>query len=191
MALTASKVFEAQNGFRVLDNGTEGPIYTGGPVSPVGLDFPVGTFYVQNNGTGAVVWRKYNTGVNDWVKAQPNDFYQTAISAAESSTTSTTVWTTKVSLTTPALPLGDYRLGWRYKWRAGANRQLDFRIRNGSDLFTSQPFTPSAAERRADAGFLSVTGISGAQTYNLDFKITGSGTTLYMSDAYLEFWRVA
>ncbi len=191
MALDQNKVFEGLNGFKVLDGVTEGPIYTGGPNSPVGLDFPVGTFYVQNNGTGAVIWRKWNGGVNDWVKAPPNDFFQTAIAAAESSTTSTTVWATKLTLTTPMLPLGDYRLAWRYKWRAGANRQLDFRIRNGTDLFTSQPFTPSAAERRADAGFLHLTGISGIQNYNMEFKITGSGTTLFFSEAFFEFWRTA
>lgn len=192
MALTASKVFETQNGFKVLDNGTEGPIYTGGPSSPVGLDFPVGSFYVQNNGTGAVIWRKWGAGNNDWAQAQPNDFFQVASAIAESSTTSTTTWTTKVSLATPALPLGNYRLGWRYKWRAGANRQLDFRIqRNAANVFTSQPFTPSAVENRADASFVHVNAISGVQTFNLAFKITGSGTTLFMSEAVLEFWRTA
>lgn len=191
MPLNPNRVFEAEGGFRVLDGTTEGPIYTGGPLSPVGLDFPVGTFYVQNNGTGAVIWRKWNTGVNDWVRAAPNDFFQTALAAAESSTTSTTTWTTKVSLVTPTLPSGDYRLGWRYKWRAGANRQLDFRIqRNGANAFTSQPFTSSAVENRADSGFARFNGISGVQTFNLDFKITGSGTTLFMSEAFLEFWRV-
>lgn len=191
MALDPNKVFEAQSGFRVLDGATEGPIYTGGPVSPVGLDFPVGSFYVQNNATGAVIWRKWGASLNDWIKASPVDFYQTASAPAETSTTSNLVWSTKLTLVTPTLPAGDYRLGWRYKWRTGVNKQLDFRIRNGTDLFTSRPSIVNADEGRADAGFLPLIGISGGQTFNMEFKLASvSLGAIYMSDAYFEFWRV-
>lgn len=193
MAINVSKVFEADNGFRPNDGGTQGPFYTGGPTSPVGLDLPVDTFYVQNQGTGGVVvWRKYDTGVNDWTKAQPKDFYQTASATVETSTTSTTTFQTKLTLTTPSLPSGDYRLDFMYKWRnAGANRAQDTRIqRNSADALTWVNFNPNTSEKTLNSGFLIFSSISGVQTITLQFKVTGSGTTTYMSEARLAFTRV-
>lgn len=194
MAIDVNKAQEIQNGLRVSDNGTEGPFYTGGPTSPVGLDLPVDTIYVQNIGTGGVVvWRKYDTGVNDWVKAQPNDFMQKVTNDSETSTTSTTVWSTKLSLTTPSLPSGDYELEFMYRWRnSSANRRQDTRIqRNSVNVLTWESFNPNTAERSLQSGILHFTAISGVQVFTLDFKVIGSGTTTYMANAYMKFQRIA
>lgn len=194
MAIDAAKAFEADNGFRPNENGTQGPFYTGGPASPVGLDLPVDTFYVQNQGTGGVVlWRKYGTGVNDWTKAQPKDFYQTTSDTVETSTTSTTTFLTKLTLTTPSLPSGDYRLDFMYKWRnANANRSQDIRIqRNSANALTGVNFNPALAENSLNSGFLIFSAISGVQTITLQFKVSTTATTTFMSEARFAFERVA
>lgn len=70
MAIDITKAHEVNQGLLVNDlqsgNTIEGPFYTGGPSSPVGLNLPTQTIYVQNTVTGIVIWEKFNTGVNDW-----------------------------------------------------------------------------------------------------------------------------
>lgn len=193
MALNQNKVHEVLNGLKILDGTIEGPIYTGGTGSPVGLDYPVGTFYVQNNGTGPIVWKKFNTGINDWIKEVANDFYQKSVDLTETSTTSTTVYSTKLTLVTPNLPLGDYKLEFSYKWRnAAANRAQDNRIqRNSSDALTWITFNPNAVEASLQYGFINFDGISGVQTITLQFKVNGSGTTAFISNARMDFKRIS
>jgi len=185
----ANKALDADYGFLV----NNGPFFTGGASSPVGLDLPVGTIYGQTASTGLKLWRKYNTGVNDWIVSQPMDFYQKVSATAETSTTSTTTFSNKLTLTTPALPSGNYRINWMFKWRAAnASRFLDLRVqRAAANIFTAIPFYANVTSRLFESGFLPVDSLSGAQTFTLDFKVTGSGTTVYMSDAYMEFWRIS
>jgi len=66
MAIDKSKAQEADNGFIPTDDGIEGPFYTGGPSSPVGLALDQGTYYVQNTGSKVVIWQKFGAGDNDW-----------------------------------------------------------------------------------------------------------------------------
>lgn len=179
---------EAEQGF-LVENG---PFYTGGESSPVGLDLPVSTLYCQNTSTGIVVWRKYGIGTNDWAKAAPNDFYQSVSAVAETSTTSTTVFATKLTLTTPALPSGDYELAFSHKWRnLAANRSQDTRIqRNAANLLTWVSFNSSTVEASLQSGFSTLTAISGVQTFTLQFKVVGSATTTFMSEARMRIMRV-
>jgi hypothetical protein len=80
-----------------------------------------------------------------------------------------------------------------FKWRtSGANRFLDFRLqRNSSDIYTGILFNGNVSSRPFDSGFIPVDSISGVQTFTLDFKVSGSGTTVYMSEAYMEIWRIS
>lgn len=75
--IDANKAHEVTDGLIVNDenNGDliEGPFYTGGPSSPVGLDLPAKTFYVQNTASGTTIWKKFNTGVNDWRQLSAQD----------------------------------------------------------------------------------------------------------------------
>lgn len=59
-----------------IDNGDliEGPFYTGGPSSPVGLSQPQRTFYVQNAPSEKVrLWLKHGAGDNDWRELSAED----------------------------------------------------------------------------------------------------------------------
>lgn len=190
--LNQARVHEVENGLRVNDGDTSGPIFTGGPASPVGLDFPVGTYYVQNVASGPFVWKKWNVGVNDWIKVQSMDFYQSLSALPETSTTSQTTFLNKLTLTTPSLPLGNYRLGWKYDWRTSGNRLIDVRIqRNAADIFLRKNYQTVNDELPYGSGFLPIDAISGIQTFTLDFKVGGNNTTVYMQNAYFEFWRIS
>jgi len=119
--------------------------------------------------------------------------FQVATAAAETSTTSTTVWSNKLTITTPALPLGDYRIDYSFGWRSlTKDREADFRIqRAAADIFRWQPSFLRTEGVPRESGFAVVTGISGVQTFTLDFKVFGTGTTIYTKTAYLSIYRVA
>lgn len=194
MAIDVAKAFEANSGFRPNDNGTAGPFYTGGPASPVGLDLPVDSFYVQNQGAGGVVfWRKYGTGVNDWTKTLANDFYQETVNEGNSTTTSTTTYANKLTLNTPTLPLGDYVVEWTFRWlSANANRGVQVRVFDGTTEFVNCiDFTASVSQQTCMAGFAFLNGISGSKTFTLDFRVGIGSTTITMSHARFMFRRKA
>lgn len=67
MSLDRERTFEVDNGIVIIDpsNGTSATI-TGGVNSPLGLDFPAGSVYVQKNTNESVLWEKFGAGVNDW-----------------------------------------------------------------------------------------------------------------------------
>ena len=62
-----NRAYEIENGIIINDaNGDEAFFLTGGASSPVGLDLPVNTVYLQADAAGILYWRKFSTGVNDW-----------------------------------------------------------------------------------------------------------------------------
>lgn len=67
MAIEIEELSEVENGFKVTQaDDTEGPIYTGGPQIPLGLDFPKNTIYTQVKSDGVKVWRKFGDDPSDW-----------------------------------------------------------------------------------------------------------------------------
>lgn len=72
MGINADKAFEVSSGLVVNDrangNTIEGPFFTGGPSSPIGLNLPTGSYYVQNRTDGVLVWRKYGNNSTDWTQ---------------------------------------------------------------------------------------------------------------------------
>jgi hypothetical protein len=119
--------------------------------------------------------------------------YQSTSAAGETSTTSLTIWSNKLTITTPVLPLGNYRIDYAFNWRAsGANREADFRIQIASaDVANWRPSYLRTAGRLHDSGFVIVDDVSDVQTITFDFKVGGSSTTVYTSAAFLSFYRVS
>lgn len=134
-----------------------------------------------------------STDVNNAIKELGiYSFSEEAESLAESQNTSTTTWVTKVTLNTSTLLLGDYKLSWFFKWRfSAANRGMGVRIMDGgTTLIAFTEFISNVGAVPTLAGFKKLTGISGAKTYTLEFKI-GVGTgTAYMSDAILQLEKI-
>lgn len=116
--------------------------------------------------------------------------------ATETSTSSTTVYSTKITFNTPNLPLGDYEVLAYYKTRCRANRAATIRIREGASniLSSDEPFYPNV--RALPKGHIAgrLLSISGVKTLTLEFKVgntlTTSGSTAYMKEAYLEIRRM-
>jgi hypothetical protein len=143
-----------------------------------------------NNSTSNGVWSLSYTLDNGNIFGT-QAYYSEAL--AETSTTSTTTFLNKVTLVTPTLPLGDYVIFWQFIWRAlNANRNLDVRVqRGGVNVIGWTPFTANVADRQLLSGFRRITAISGVQTFTLDFKVSGTATTVYMSQANMLAWRIA
>jgi hypothetical protein len=148
------------------------------------------TVLLRDNSTSNGVWGLTYTLDNGNVFGT-QAYYAEAL--AETSTTSTTTFLNKVTLVTPTLPLGDYIIYWQFIWRAlNANRNLDVRVqRAAANVITWTPFTANVADRQLLSGFRRITAISGVQTFTLDFKVSGTATTVYMQQANLLAWRIA
>lgn len=65
MGSDVSKAFEVSNGI-ILNEADGGPYATGGTASPVGLNLPESTIYIQNTINGFILWKKYNDNPNSW-----------------------------------------------------------------------------------------------------------------------------
>lgn len=116
----------------------------------------------------------------------------------ERCTTSKTVWTTQLTMVTPTLEAGTYRLGWRLDHAQDiASKSMDIRVReNGSDLeaFTVTTNDNIQTHFAPTSGFIHLAGVTaGVKTIDLEFKATNlSGNfEVCMKNARLEWWRVA
>lgn len=76
--MDVNKAFSAENGV-IIDEQNGGPFYTGGAASPVGLDLPTGTFYLQSTVSGVLIWRKFGALVTDWRQLSAQDIPISAI----------------------------------------------------------------------------------------------------------------
>ena len=67
MVIEIDELVEIENGLKIeTKEGVEGPIYLGGPLIPIGLDFPLNTHYVETRTDGVKVWRKFGNDPNQW-----------------------------------------------------------------------------------------------------------------------------
>ena len=85
------KALEAEQGFLV----ESGPFYTGGTASPVGLDLPTGTLYLQDTASGVLLFRKFGAGVNDWRQLAAQDIPYDVSSITQQSPEMTGLETTR------------------------------------------------------------------------------------------------
>ena len=120
--------------------------------------------------------------------------FQQEESLTLSSTTSTT-YQTKLTLTTASVPPGTYRLGWTYSWSHGSTgSDFEARIReNGTDimLHAQEPQDSGTDQLHRHSGFHYTTVAStGSQTYTLQYRTDSGGTTAYIQRVMMEFWRV-
>jgi len=114
----------------------------------------------------------------------------------ETSTTSTTVYSTKITFNTPSLPLGDYEVLAYYKSRCGANRAATIRIREGASNILSfdEPFYANVADKPKGHIAGRLLAISGVKALTLEFKVgntaLSTASTAFISEAYLEIRRM-
>lgn len=119
--------------------------------------------------------------------------FQEASSLGLSSTTSTT-FQNKLTLVTPALPAGNYRIGWSYSWSYGSTGN-DFEARvtlNAVDIMNhaQEPKDAGTDQLHRHTGF-EYQAISGINTIELDYRTDSGGVTAWIQRARLEIWRVS
>lgn len=137
-----------------------------------------------------------DAATKNFVDTSLKSYRTSGTAAAETSTTSTTVYSAKVTFNTPALPLGDYEVLAYYKTRCGANRAATIRIREGAANILSfdEPFYGNVADKPKGHIAGRLLAISGVKTLTLEFKVgntaNNSGSTVFMSEAYLEIRRM-
>jgi parallel beta-helix repeat protein len=118
--------------------------------------------------------------------------FQEASSETESSTTSQT-YQEKLSLATPSLPAGTYRIGWYCELRsdiAGKRSQVRVQVDNTTDLcyVTKDPGT---SEKYSFCGFKYESLSAATHTIDMDYSAAESRMTAYIRRARLEIWRVS
>lgn len=115
-----------------------------------------------------------------------------ATSVGETSNTSTTVDATKVTLVTPNLPIGNYILEWSFKFRcAGANRRSRVNIKDGvTEIIDHIEHYQDAASYPVISMRKVIPNISGVKTYTLNFRVDGTNTTVFISEATLSIRRL-
>lgn len=64
-----NRAFDIENGITIEG----GSFITSGPNSPVGLDLPEGTFYIQSTSNGHIVWNKFGATTSNWRKLSGQD----------------------------------------------------------------------------------------------------------------------
>jgi hypothetical protein len=177
--MNIDRAHENDQGFLV----TDGPFFTGGPSSPVGLDLPEGQiFYVQSVAGGFVLWDKVGPLTTDWrvkefvAKALITEFFEQ--NAVATTTVSFPSYDTRLDFNTADLDSGRYlvQFGLEYT-NQNNNREAYYRVRFNADTIAeeNQVFSTGGAYAvRSGIYFTPV--ISGVQQFRIDFARGAQGT---------------
>jgi len=119
--------------------------------------------------------------------------YQTEISLARETTTSTS-WQDKLTLTTPALEAGTYRVGWHAVIdQSSIADDAQARLYNVTDAVlvgVEQSREPKeGTERAVTSGFAEVIFAGVAKVFKIQYRQQRGGTA-GIQDARIEIWRV-
>lgn len=131
----------------------------------------------------------YITGSSDSSDADSGHIYQESLN--ESSTTSSN-WKTKVTLTTPTLS-GSYRVAWRASVRTDGDVGR-YRLRNVSDNITYDEHREKAGNA-SDVyshvgGFTRINIVNESKTFTVQYRDNDGGHETKIKDAKIEFWRI-
>jgi hypothetical protein len=116
------------------------------------------------------------------------------IDNTESSTNSTT-YQNKITVSTGDIPEGSYRLGWHFEWRISkSNAEFGFRVQQDNTTNfkedTVSPFVDVNVWNPLTNFYYIETLSSGTHTFDLDYKSSSTSATAYIREARFEFWRV-
>jgi len=131
------------------------------------------------------------SGMTQWVTRFGAD-YQYEKSEAESTTTSET-FQNKVTLTTPSLPAGDYRLSWTAQiTNDSGDKPVEVQITLDSNQIDFTFYAPKFEDEFFKVtGFCTETLLAGSSVLEMDFRATDEGGTAKIKGARLELFRVA
>ncbi len=110
------------------------------------------------------------------------------------SSTNSTDWQNKITLTTVGIPEGDYRVGFYYLWtHSKSNTEFLGRvILDDTVIIYNQDSRVSRVNYYlATSGFYYYENVvSGTHYIDIEYRSSSGGSTSYIKNARLEFWRV-
>lgn len=118
-------------------------------------------------------------------------FYNKAL--PETSNNSTTVYSTKLTLTTPStMPLGNYILQYQFQWRSStADREIEIDIQqNAATILNWEPTTSRIQDRQLLSGFYLVQNISGVNDFTFRFRVANSAATMFVKECRFLLTRI-
>lgn len=148
------------------------------------LNFGTG-LTASDNGDGSVTITASSTSVY-------GTEFQENSSDGVSSTTSTT-FQEKVSITTGSLPPGTYRIGWYFEHTADntiTESEVQIELNNTTVLSLTTEEFQDAVNWVGIGGFV-YQSLSGVNTIDMDHRTTNGGTGVDIRRARLEIWRVS
>jgi hypothetical protein len=159
------------------------------------------TKYVSTNGSGNLIFKDPSTGsdltLSDFITLPATAFapsYQYAESLAESTTTSTT-YQNKLTLTTPTLAAGDYRIAWGFDFSIDTNdRSIQYRVQvdNTTTLSEAQTYSSFAVDGANGSGFAKVTLTNATHFIDIDYRrSSASSSTVRIKNARIDIWRLS
>lgn len=153
--------------FQDAITGPQGPQGDQGPQGPQGDPGPVSTFGTE----------------------------YTLVESLAQSTTNSTTFQTKATMSLISLPSGTYRLNWSYGWSHGANN-TDFEAQiliDGSQemLHIQEPQDSGVDQQHRESGFIANLAFNGNHTILLQWRTDDSDDTAFIRDARLELWRIS
>lgn len=151
---------------------------------------PVATGLANAEGTATTLARSDH--VHEHVRGSRQ---QDAASEGESSTSST-AFVQKVSITTPSIPAGRYRVGWHYEWNyaSAANDALvQVQVDDTTTLMEmiQEPADAGTDQWNNKSGFGYVDLTEATHFIDLDYRAGNALYSIAIRRARLEFWRVS
>lgn len=123
--------------------------------------------------------------------------YAYSESLTEDSHTGDTNFVQKIRLTTASIPAGTYRISVNYTWRYTGSPDNNFKgqvqIDDTTTIFSheQEPKDNGADQKFGQSGFKVVALTAGVHNIDLDYGVSNSSRTSYISDAKLEIFRVS
>jgi hypothetical protein len=152
------------------------------------------TVFIDKSGNDMRFKDITNTANLTLMELRFHEKWQFAQDITATTTTSTAVYTTKVTFTTPTLVAGNYWIGWKAKFStSGANRSVQFQWREGATVLeTGQAFSPNLVATNHFSGKQVRTLAAGSFTYLLEFRTgTAGAATSTCSNALIWIMRVS
>jgi hypothetical protein len=117
------------------------------------------------------------------------------IDNTESSTNATT-YQNKLTITTTAIPEGNYRLGLHFEWKISKNNaSFYYRIRQDDTTTLDEIGRPTFNDvniyNPLNNFYYLETVASGTHHFDIEYRTASSSATAYIRNARLEFWRVS
>lgn len=109
------------------------------------------------------------------------------------SSTNSVIYIEKLNLTASGVPAGDYRIGFSWEWRHSKSNQFFWGRVQLDDTTTIYEFSSSPIVDvntwRLVTGFDYITLSSGTHYVDIDYRSSSAGSTSYIGNVKIEFWR--